>query len=287
MSLLITDFLNYLKDNKGYSPETIKSYSSDLGSFVSFLSDSYDLDDISKATKNIIRSYLVHLSERKLSPRSINRQLSTLKTFYNYLLKNELVDINPVNSIPNLKLPERLPVYVNEEAIDDLLHNTISISDRVVLLLLYCTGMRRAELINLKLSDIDVEQKTIKVLGKGNKERIIPVSIELLDVVKEYIDFRGHDLDHEYLITTKKGKKAYPKYVYNIVNKYLKQLGVTEKNSPHILRHTFATHLLNNGSELNAVKDLLGHSSLAATQVYTHNSLERLKKAYKNHHPKK
>jgi len=242
--------------------------------------------------------------EHKISPRSVNRKLTTLKTFYRYLLKEGKVSVNPMRKIISPKTSKKLPTFIEREKMEKLFE-TINfgegfhaLRDRLILELLYDTGMRLSELINLKETDIDYHRSTFKVLGKRNKERLIPFSDKLREILKFYLQERSTYLaeaekqetsqeeDKTSVIVTNAGNKAYPQFIYYTVTKYLSQVTTLQKTSPHVLRHTFATHLLNNGAELNAVKELLGHASLAATQVYTHNTIENLKKIYKQAHPK-
>jgi len=241
----------------------------------------------------MIRSWLVYLMEHQVGSRSVNRKLTTLKSFYRFLLREGVLDENPMHKINSPKIAKRLPVFVEKEKME-MLFNQVTfgegypgIRDRLILELFYSTGMRLSELVNLKESDVDFHHDTIKVLGKRNKERLIPFSMKFESLLKSYLDEKGKafgDLDDLFL--TDKGRKIYPKLVYRIVSRYIGEVTTMGKKSPHVLRHTFATHLLNNGAELNAVKELLGHASLSATQVYTHNTIEKLKRIYKQAHPK-
>jgi integrase/recombinase XerC len=256
----------------------------------------------------MIRSWLVYLLEKQNSPRSINRKITTLKSFYKYLIKEGSVSQNPIRKIITPRTSKRLPVFVEQEKMDTLLDEIDfgkgfhALRDRLILEMFYVTGMRLSELLNLKESDIDFHHSSIKVLGKRNKERLIPFSDKFGKLLKTYIPARrdaivrdaiGRDAINgvstsmiPFFFFTDAGRKMYPKMVYRIVNNYLGQVTTIEKKSPHVLRHTFATHLLNNGAELNAVKELLGHANLSATQVYTHISIEKLKKIYQQAHPK-
>jgi integrase/recombinase XerC len=229
----------------------------------------------------------------KVTARSIARKLTTIKTFYRFLLKEKVVESNPMAKVQAPKIQKRLPVFVEETPMHSLLDHTgfkegfEGIRDKLVMNMLYSTGIRLSELINLKTSDTDLYLRQIKVLGKRNKERIIPITQELADQVAAYLEARSaENLGAEYLLVTMKGEKLYPKLVYTIVKTNLSRVTSIEKRSPHVLRHTFATHLLNKGADLNAIKELLGHANLSATQVYTHNSIERLKDIYKNKHPR-
>jgi integrase/recombinase XerC len=297
-------FIDYIQYEKRYSPHTVSAYRNDLDQFFSFLSIQYNISDIREVTHPMIRSWLVTLMEQKISPRSVNRKLTTLKSFYKFLLKEGRVSVNPMRKIISPKTSKKLPSFVEREKMERLF-DTVSfgegfpaLRDQLILEILYATGMRLSELINLKESDIDFHQSTIKVLGKRNKERLIPFSNKFADLLKSYIHGRKSFLenadinppsgnsDTRWLVVTDSGLKSYPRFIYRTVTKYLSQVTTLQKISPHILRHTFATHLLNNGAELNAVKELLGHANLSATQVYTHNTIEKLKTIYKQAHPK-
>jgi integrase/recombinase XerC len=292
---MIDKFISYLKFEKRYSDHTIISYQTDLDQFVSFVKEQYGMKDIIDMQHTYVRSWIVNLMNNKISAKSINRKISSLRSFYQYLRKKGKIEKNPMSKITAPKIAKRLPQYVMEtemESLFDLIdveQTFSSIRDRLILELLYSTGMRRAELLGLKNSDIYRSNKYIKVLGKGNKERIIPVGEQLIENIKRYIVERETEfglLDHPYLLVTDKGKKLYPKFVYNKVKQYLSYVTTMDKKSPHILRHSFATHLSNNGADLNAIKELLGHANLSATQIYTHNSISRLKEIYKASHPK-
>jgi integrase/recombinase XerC len=288
-------FLHYLRFQKRYSQHTIISYENDLAGFATFLATEYPDTNINKVKTTYIRTWLASLKEMDMASKSINRKISSLRSFFKYLLKNEIVQVNPVSTIISPKMPKRLPQFVEEGDTTNLLTNTVfsegfaGLTEKLLLEILYNTGIRKAELINLKEHQIDNSNSNIKVLGKGNKERIIPVSKTLIDAIKYYILekrklFERNEENH--LLVSNKGKPLDPKTVYNITKKYLSQVTIIDKKSPHILRHSFATHLMNNGADLNAVKELLGHSSLAATQVYTHNTIGKLKDVYKKAHPK-
>jgi integrase/recombinase XerC len=295
--LIIQGFLDYLKFQKRYSQHTIISYQTDLISFFDFIQTDFGGSALHEINASIIRSWLASLKEAKMESKSINRKISTLKSFFKYQLKQGTLQTSPMVTIISPKTNKRLPQFVEEKGMDTLF-NHIEFpdtwkgkTDRLLIQLLYNTGIRRAELISLKESQIDRSNCSIKVLGKGNKERVLPVNTEFMDVLVEYINAKRKDLeefDKQVLLVNDKGKKLYPKYVYNIVKEYLSGKDVTtiDKRSPHVLRHSFATHLMNNGADLNAVKELLGHSSLASTQVYTHNTIEKLKDVYKKAHPK-
>lgn len=290
----IEKFTEYLEYEKRFSKHTIISYRTDLNQFCVYLKAIYDSLKWKDVTHIHIRSWMVTLIEKKQTAKSINRKVSTLRSFYNFLRKQDIVSENPTLKIVTPKIPKRLPNYVLENQIEKVF-DVIPIDDfedkrnRLIIEVLYQTGMRKNELMNLKDNDIDFGNAMLKVLGKGNKERYIPLTDKLKIKLIKWIDYRKDTLkasEEDFLFQTLKGKQLYPKAIYNIVKSYLSTVTTAEKKSPHILRHSFATHLLNRGADLNAVKELLGHSSLAATQVYTHNSIEKLKEVYKNAHPK-
>lgn len=289
------NFFEFLQFQKRYSKNTLISYKNDLASFFSFLENQYPETTIPEIKSVYVRSWMADMMECKMSARSTNRKISSLRSFFKYLLKKEIVHVNPVVSITSPKIPKRLPQFITvEDAIK--LFSSIEFSagfkgltEKLLLQVLYYTGIRKAELISIKEYDIDKMNSQVKILGKGNKERIIPVSNFLINDLLFYRDQKkklGLCNEIHTLFVTEKGSSLDPKQVYNIVKKYLALVTTIEKKSPHILRHTFATHLMNNGAELNAVKELLGHASLAATQIYTHNSIEKLKDVYKKAHPK-
>ena len=291
---LYQDFIDYLKYEKRYSSHTVLSYHKDLDDFCQYLFSFYQIEKINQVSSTMIRSWLADLMNKGRSPRTINRKLSTLKSWFRYLQQVALIDKNPAVSIQSLKTSKRLPVYMDRQAMDVLFHNIDfpegykGLTERMILQLLYETGIRRSELIDLKTKNVDFGISQIKVLGKGNKERIIPISKNLCCCLKEYLSEKEKlpNCDETFLLVTPQGNKLYDKYVYRIVKKYLSLITSEEKKSPHVLRHTFATMLMNNGADLNAVKELLGHSSLAATQIYTHNNIAQLKEVYKQAHPK-
>jgi len=255
----------------------------------------YQVTDIHDVNYLQIRSWLVEMMEQKITSRSINRKITTLKSFYKFLIREGAIEENPMNKIIAPKMSKRLPVFVEKEKMD-LLFDKVDFGEgfeaarnKLIVELFYMTGMRLSELVNLKLHDIDLPQQTIKVLGKRNKERIIPFSRSLEKQIASYLDLRNemkNIYDSDYLFLTEKGKKIYQKLVYRLINYYLSIVTTLDKRSPHVLRHTFATHMLNNGADLNAIKELLGHANLSATQVYTHNTIEKLKTVYKQAHPK-
>lgn len=294
MRSMIDTFLQYLKFEKRVSPHTLLAYQKDLDQFQSFLSQTFPGEKVESASHGLIRSWIINLTEEELEPRSINRKIACLRSFYKFLQRQEIISTNPMLKIRVLKSKKGLPSFVKEGEMVKLLdsltfENTFDgWRDKIILELFYSTGMRLSELIHLKDSKVDLNRHTIKVLGKRNKERVIPFPSSLVSIIETYRSFRDKEIpmNNELLLVTEKGEACYPVMIYRIVNKYLNLYTTTDKKSPHVLRHSYATHLLNKGAEINAVKDLLGHSSLAATQVYTHNSIEKLKKAFEKAHPK-
>jgi len=291
----LREFLNYLSFQKRYSQNTVISYQNDLSAFFDFVLKEYKISEISEISTSIIRTWLAFLKESKYTSKSVNRKISSLKAFFKYQLKLQRIPVNPVSTITSLKVSKRLPSFVAEKDINTLLNHDFFADDfdgktkSLVFEILYQCGLRRNELIHLKEKDIDDGSRTIKVLGKGNKERIIPVSKSLIDSIGKYILGKRQELPElssETLLVNKKGKPLDPKFVYNLVKNNLALVSTADRKSPHVLRHTFATHLTNNGAQINAVKELLGHSSLASTQIYTHNTIEKLKEVYKQAHPK-
>ena len=288
-------FLDYLKFQKRYSQHTIISYENDLKNFFDFIESTYGNLSLTQISTTLIRTWLANLKQDKIASKSINRRISTLKSFFKFQLKKETISVSPMTTIVSLKVSKRLPSFIEEKDIDTLFQHVefpdtwTGKTDRLLLQIFYQTGMRLSELINLKESQIDKGYSNIKVLGKRNKERIIPINNLLLYPILEYINSKRDSIeifDTEYLLINKNGKKLQSGYVYKKVKKYLGDVTTNERKSPHILRHSFATHLTNNGADINAVKELLGHSSLAATQIYTHNSIEKLKDIHKKAHPK-
>lgn len=287
-------FLKYIQFERRFSPHTITSYENDLNQFHSFLTDNYNIA-IEEANHSAIRHWVVTLMEAGTSPKTVNRKMASLRSFYKFLLKREVIKKDPTWKIQSLKTNKALPQFVNEPDITRLLdqcefsNDFFGKRDQLILELLYGTGIRLSELINLKAADINFRSQTIKVLGKRNKERVIPFSKSLGLLIASYQTLKNNTIstnEGDYLLVTDNGDPCYPMLIYRTVKKYLNLFTTIEKRSPHVLRHTFATHLLNKGAELNAVKDLLGHTSLAATQVYTHNSLEKLKTVFDQAHPK-
>jgi integrase/recombinase XerC len=290
---MIQSFFKYIEFEKRYSKHTLISYRNDLLQFSSYLESTYQLDNPQEANYGIIRSWILSLVEDNISPKSINRKLACLRSYYKFLLKRGDISKDPMLKIKAPKVKKSLPSFIEEESIHKLLdqvefkNDFQGIRDKLVLEILYGTGIRLSELINLKESDVNFSERTIKVLGKGNKQRIIPLNQTLFQLIDIYRKSKKSEMGSgDYLIITDNGKKAYPMFIYRIVRNYLSIITSLEKRSPHVLRHSFATHLLNKGADLNAIKDLLGHSSLAATQVYTHNSIEKLKSIFDQAHPK-
>jgi integrase/recombinase XerC len=291
----IQSFIDYLKFEKRYSAHTVQAYRDDLVSFFDYIVVQFGGMELPEISPAIVRSWLASLKEEGLASRSVNRKISSLRSFYKYQLRSGGVEQSPMIAITSPKVSKRLPVYVEQKDMAELLGEIRfpdtweGWTDRLSLAIFYHTGMRLAELVGLRESQVDGGKRVIKVLGKGNKERVIPVSPVLVGGIQEYMRKKRVELeapDTEFLLVSVKGKKLYPKYLYRSVRKYLSQVTTIEQRSPHVLRHTFATHLMNEGAELNSVKELLGHSSLAATQVYTHNTIEKLKDIYKKAHPK-
>ncbi|WP_422355522.1 tyrosine-type recombinase/integrase [Roseivirga pacifica] len=288
---MVNSFLKYIAYEKRYSQHTVQSYENDLKQFQAFTSEKFSTTSLEEVTQLMIRSWVLSLMDSGMNPRSVNRKLATLRSFYKFLIKREAISKNPTDKVKALKTQKELPGFADENEFSIWLDNVEfdNPQDQIIIELLYGTGIRLSELLQLKLSDFAQGDCSIKVLGKRNKERIIPLSRPLATLIKSYIHDKSHGQfsnPNGYLIVNKNGGQAYPMLVYRVVKKYLNQVPSLDKKSPHALRHSFATHLLNKGADLNAVKDLLGHSSLAATQVYTHNSLERLKSAFDQAHPK-
>ena len=291
----IQEFLNYITFQKRYSENTILSYQNDLKSFFEFIFLEYSITDIKEISTSMIRTWLASLKENKISSKSINRKISSLKSFFRYQLRTRNIEVSPVVSISSLKVNRQLPSFIDEKDIDDLLKNDFFPStfkgqtDYLIFEILYQTGIRRSELITLKEKDIDRSSCIIKVLGKGNKERLIPVNKQLLTAIDDYISVKRKqfsDSAENFLLVNKNAKKLDPKYIYNIVKENLGKVSTNQRKGPHSLRHTFATHLINNGAPINAIKELLGHSSLAATQIYAHNTIDKLKEVHRQAHPK-
>lgn len=286
-------FREYLQLEKNYSPHTVLAYWNDIVSFESFNSLHFDQQNIDQANYSQIRSWIVSLVDADVSNVSVNRKIASLKAYYKFLLKTKQIESSPLLKHKALKTPKKIQIPFSEKEVDSVLEhfqNPIGFEakrDKLIIDLLYTTGIRRTELIHLKLSNVN--SNTIKVVGKRNKERIIPILPVIICQFESYLQERAlieNSIDQEYLFLSKKGLKINESFVYRLINSYFSTVSEKVKKSPHILRHTFATHLLNNGADLNSVKELLGHSSLASTQVYTHNSLTELKKVYKQSHPR-
>ena len=290
----LVSFEKYLRYERRYSDHTVRSYTNDLEQFSVYLTAQLGMIDEIGLKHFHVRSWIVHLMQDNYTAKTVNRKISTLKSYFKYLKKSGHIKSNPTAKVIAPKIAKRLPVVVREERIEDLLDREIdqndfeSVRNQLVIDLLYTTGIRRSELINLKESDINYSLRHIKVLGKGNKERIIPISHKLIESIKLYLELKESEQLNEskFLITTSKGKKSYPKLIYNIVHAQLSTVSTVKKRSPHILRHSFATHLANQGAELNAIKEIMGHANLSATEIYMHNSIDRLRSVYQNAHPK-
>lgn len=285
-------FLQYLQIQRKYSEHTVNAYKNDLSSFELFFSGNFGVEP-DNAQYADIRKWIAFLAEEKISARSINRKISALRTYFNYLIKNGILSENPTNQIVGPKVSKKLPAFIEQENIDMLNNHDLfgfdfrGCRNMLIVEILYGTGIRRAELINLKNINVDIVKCQIKVLGKRNKERIIPYPKSILPLIEEYHRFKNQiAVKTDTFLITEKGESLYPKLIHRIVAQYLGMVSTSEKKSPHVLRHTFATHLLNNGADINAIKELLGHSNLSATQIYTHTSFERLNQIYKQAHPR-
>jgi integrase/recombinase XerC len=287
-------FLEYIEFEKRFSQHTTLAYTNDLAQFNKFIIENQQLTSIEDVKHLHIRAWIVSMMEAKVTPRSINRKLSCLKSYFKFLKTRSHISQNPMLKVIAPKMPKRLPQYVTEQNMDQLLHQIdfkegfAGTRDKLIIELLYATGIRRSELIGLKISDVSTASGTIKVLGKGNKERILPLVPSVLNILMEYIELRKETFqtDKNDLFLTNKGESLSVDFVYHTVKKNLSKVTTIEQRSPHVLRHTFATHLSENGADIKAVKELLGHASLAATQIYTHNSIERLRKVYDQAHPR-
>ncbi len=291
----LSAFINYLKLEKNYSAHTVQAYLHDLETFKEFIKNEFDCTDLKTVNYAMIRSWIVNLFENKIGNKSINRKISSLKAYYKFLLKTKQISENPLAKHKSLKVPKTLQIPFSEKEIGNVIDQLDDnkdfegIRNKAIVELFYATGMRKSELIQLKLSDLDFHKQSVKVLGKRNKERIVPLIQPTIKTLKEYIEIRKDyesNNSKQALFLSKKGVKISQTLVYRIINNYFSAISTKEKKSPHILRHSFATHLLNEGADLNAIKELLGHASLASTQVYTNNSIAELKKVYSNTHPR-
>lgn len=290
----IDAFREYLLREKKYSPLTINAYLQDIENFESFLKNEFNESVLEDVSYGQIRSWIVLLSDCQISNRSINRKIASLKAFYKFLLKINQIEASPLSKHQSLKTPKKIQIPFSEKELDDISkiefsNDFIGIRNRLIIEMFYSTGIRRAELINLKMDSVDLSSKTIKVLGKRNKERVLPLLNSTISLIQKYLSFRVNlELikDESCFFLTEKGAKLYETLVYRIINDYFSVVSEKVKKSPHVLRHSFATHLLNNGADLNSVKELLGHASLASTQIYVNSSLSELKKVYANAHPR-
>jgi integrase/recombinase XerC len=294
---MIDRFLQYIEFEKRYSRYTLISYKTDLLQFSEFLQTSYDIHDPAGISYMMVRDFLSGMIEQGLNPRSVNRKKAALQSWFRFLIREQVITENPMKRVLSPKTSKRLPVFVEEEQMDLLFsrENLVqgsdyeSVRNRMILEMFYATGMRLSELVNLKLTDVDQHAQTIRIIGKRNKERMVPFGSALKSLIGAYLEERekvtGAATEVNFFLT-KTGKKIYQKLAYRVVNDYLRTITHLEKKSPHVLRHTFATHMLNRGADLNAIKELLGHANLSATQVYTHNTIEKLKTIYKQAHPK-
>ncbi|WP_313214553.1 tyrosine-type recombinase/integrase [Soonwooa sp.] len=289
---MLEKFLDYIRIEKRYSAHTITSYQKDLEDFVSFVLETEATADLRGINKKVIRNFIVQLSENKLSKRSINRKLSSLRGFYVYLLRIGEITISPMESISSLKFYAEKQQAFSQDEMTMLQEKTenksaMSLLEKLIIETLYQTGMRKAELCNLLFENVDFSKSEFKIIGKGNKQRVVPISERLHRDLQNYAEVRRPDAENKtYFFVNKKGKKLGERFVYSVVNKYLSLVTTKEKRSPHILRHSFATHVLNNGAEISKVKKILGHSSLASTQVYTEANIEELKKVFNKAHPR-
>jgi len=295
----VTDFIGYLRVEKKYAAHTCISYENDLHQFAAFLKNQMDIQEIERIKHTQIRTWIVHMMGEGISPVSVNRKISALRTFFHWLIKRKQLDINPMSKVLAPKKPRRLPAFVQEQQAERLLEEEVlennrefeQVRDLFIVETLYATGIRRAELRNMQIADTDMYKREIRVTGKGNKVRIVPVTDDWLIHLQNYLRMRSEVLaergiQHNFVFIAHTGRPVYDKLIYQIVRDRLSALTTMQKRSPHTLRHSFATHMLNAGADLNAIKELLGHSSLAATQVYTHNSIAKLKDVYGKSHPR-
>lgn len=287
--MYLEDFINYIKSEKRFSKHTITSYETDLNQFFNYIQAECQITNPKDVSFKLIRNWISSLLENNLKSTSVNRKISSLKSYYKFLLVSNYVETNPTLKLISPKSSKRLPVFVEKDNMDSLFDKDFfedsyeGTRDKLIIELFYFTGMRLSELINIKTSDIDKVNSQIKVIGKRNKERLIPITFNTLKDLNEFINF--YEIEN-FLFADGNGKKMYPKKIYRIVNKYLTKISSIKKKSPHVLRHSFATHMLNNGADINAIKEILGHANLSATQIYTHNSIKKLKNVHKQAHPK-
>ena len=283
-------FIEYISSEKRFSEHTIKSYSSDISQFHNYLALEFDITNkVEDISFQLIRGWIASLLESGTNARSVNRKISTLRTYFRFLLREGVLEENPILKLTPPKSKKRLPVFIEEDKIEELLNNIefekgfLGERNKLIIEMFYVTGIRLSELINIKIESIDFKNNLVKVLGKRNKERLIPLSLYMANRLKDFIN--NYHLEN-FLFSNLDGKKLYTKLVYRVVKKYIGRISSVNKKSPHILRHTFATHMLNNGADINAIKELLGHANLSATQVYTHNTIQKLKSVYKQAHPR-
>lgn len=296
ISLYAERFISYLASEKHYSAHTLTAYSNDLSQFFDFIYNTYSITEITDLNHQVVRSWLAHLIQHNLTARAVNRKLSTLKSFFRFLIQNDMIRKNPMQKVIAPKTSRKLPAFIEATKINQLLDSDVfnddfsGIRDWLAIEMLYASGMRVSELVSLKCRDLDLKSMTFRVTGKRNKQRLIPFMPVLLKLINQYLEVRerlhGKIQPDDFFIITNKGKAVYPRLLYNIVHYNLQFVTTQIKKSPHVLRHSFATGMLNNGADLNAIKELLGHANLAATQVYTHNTIDRIKRIYHQTHPK-
>lgn len=292
--MAFSGFLDYLQLEKNYSPLTLRAYKTDLNAFADFVSEEFSQDEIRSVNYSMIRSWIVHLVDNGISNRSVNRKISSLQAYYTYLLRTKQLKASPLVKHKSLKTAKKEQVPFSKHEMQLAKERSVTegfegIRDKLIVELFYSTGMRRAELVALKTADLPLNSKTLTIKGKGNKERLVPVLPSISETLEKYLTERGNleeIIDQDFLLLTKNGKKIYDMLVYRVVKNYFSEISTKTKTSPHILRHAFATHLLNEGANINAVKELLGHASLSSTEVYTHNDIAALQKAYAKAHPR-